>query len=187
REEVLGEPVVDLARNACPLLRDGPPQLGRADRPPGADEDQREREQPEEVSGGDIRRAARRREDEVERCESLEREAEREPPGEVVPGLRQPAAPADDGEHVEERLHGERGGEPGRSVGDAGQRGQRREPAGAGAEEEPRGYECERSDDDRVAKRPVAEAAAAAEERRDSDETLGGDAAGEGGPSVRAI
>src|SRR4051794_5951405 len=43
-EEVLREAVVDLARDPRPLLRDGAPELGAADRPPHADEQQAERE-----------------------------------------------------------------------------------------------------------------------------------------------
>ena len=50
REQVLGQSVVDLARDARPLLRDGAPELGEADGPPRADEHDREREQAQEVA-----------------------------------------------------------------------------------------------------------------------------------------
>src|SRR5207253_7817679 len=131
---------------------------------------ERKGEQAQVVPCGDVVRAARRGEDEVEGREELKREAQREPLGEIVSRLREAAAPADDGEEVEERLHGERGGEAGGSVGHARQRGQRREAAAVGAKEEPGSNECDRRCDERVAKGTVTCSAAAADERCDRDE-----------------
>ena len=54
REEVLREPVVDLARDARALLRDGAAELGAADRAPDADEQHAVREQAQEVALRDV-------------------------------------------------------------------------------------------------------------------------------------
>ena len=186
REEILREPVVDLACDAGALLRDRTAELRRADRPPGADEHQREGEEAQVVTGGDVHRPARRGEHEVERREEQKREAQREPPREIVPRLREHSAPADNGEEVEQRLHRERGREPGRSGGHARQRRQRRQRAAVGAKEQPHGGERDRGREDGVAERAIAKTAAAADERSEGDEALAGDAAREGGPRVGA-
>ena len=83
-EEVLREPVVDLARDARPLLRDRAPELGVADRPPDADEQDPVGEQPQEVALRDEVARERRREDVVQLGEERQRRAEREPAVEVV-------------------------------------------------------------------------------------------------------
>ena len=59
REQVLREAVVDLARDARALLGDGAAELGEADRPPDADEQDAVGEQAQEVALGDV--AARER------------------------------------------------------------------------------------------------------------------------------
>ena len=57
-EQVLREPVVDLARDARPLLGDRAPELGEADRAPDADEQHAVREQAQEVALRDVARSA---------------------------------------------------------------------------------------------------------------------------------
>jgi hypothetical protein len=103
-EEILREPVMDLAGHACTLLGDGTAELGEADRAPGADEDQRVREHAEEVALRDVRAREQRLEDQVERREEHQREAEREPAREVVLSLSEPLAPADDRDERDQRL-----------------------------------------------------------------------------------
>ena len=84
REEVLGEPVVDLARDARPLVGDGAPELGGADRAPDADEQDAVREQAQEVALRDVVAREQRREDVVQLREERERRGEREPAVEVL-------------------------------------------------------------------------------------------------------
>ena len=122
----------------------------------------------------------------MERRKELEREAEREPLGEIVSRLREPPPPADDREQVEERLHGERGAEAGRR-GYVRRCGQRRQRAAVGAKEQPDGGERHRRRQHRVAERTVADAAATADERCGRDEALARDAACERRPGVRAV
>ena len=50
REEVLRQAVVDLARDARPLLGHRTAELGVTDRPPDTEEQDAVREQPEEVA-----------------------------------------------------------------------------------------------------------------------------------------
>ena len=52
-EEVLRQPVVDLARDPRPLLRDGAAELGKANCPPDADEQDRVGEETQVVAGRD--------------------------------------------------------------------------------------------------------------------------------------
>ena len=75
-EEVLRETVVDVAGDASAFVGDRAPELGRADRPPDADEQHAEGDHAQEVADGDRGRGGERGEDAVERGE----EAERAPP-----------------------------------------------------------------------------------------------------------
>ena len=84
REQVLREPVVDLARHARALLGDRAPELGEADRAPHADEQDAVREQAQEVALRDVAAREQRREDVVQLGEERERRAQREPAVEVL-------------------------------------------------------------------------------------------------------
>ena len=88
REEVLGEPVMDLARDACAFLGHGAPELGKADRPPDAGHEDAVRDEPQEVALGDERAGDRGREHVVKLGEERERRGEPEPAVEVVSVVR---------------------------------------------------------------------------------------------------
>ena len=64
---------------------------------------------------------------------------------------------------------------------------QRRQRTAVGPQEHPDGREPDRRREDHVAERAVADAAAAADERRDRDECLPQDPAGECRPAVGPI
>ena len=108
REQVLREPVVDLARDARALLGDGTPELGRPDRAPDADEQDRVGEQPQEVALRDVVARERRREDRVELGEEPDRRAEREPAVEILAVGAVAKPEADEGSEPEQRLERER-------------------------------------------------------------------------------
>ena len=101
---------MDLARDACPLLGDGAPELGELNRAPRADEHHDVREHAQEVALGDVVGREQRLKDEVEGREEHQREPEREPPSEVVAAAEEARAPADHGYERDERLQRERAG-----------------------------------------------------------------------------
>ena len=99
---------MDVARDAGPLFRHCAPELGGADRAPGADEDDRVGEHAQEVALRHPAACDERLEHELQRCEELEREAEGEPARDVLVPLAEPLAPADDGDEHDQRLERER-------------------------------------------------------------------------------
>ena len=106
RKEVLGETVVDLARDAGPLLGDGAAELGLADRPRHSGEKHAEREQPQQVAREHVVARPERREHVVEIGEDDERQGQRQPAVEIttVTPVAQPEA--DDRDEREERQAG---------------------------------------------------------------------------------
>ncbi len=96
REQILREPVVDLARNPRPLLGDGSPELGAADRTPDADEQDDEREDAQKVALEDVVTRSSGREDVVQIGEDDQRESKREPAVEIAPVAAIPQPEADD-------------------------------------------------------------------------------------------
>src|SRR5919198_737530 len=105
REQVLREPVVDLARHSGALLGDGAAEFGEADRAPDADEEDAVRQQPQEVALRDVAVRKQRREDVVQLREERKRCAEAEPAVEVVAAVAEAQAPADHRDQREQRLY----------------------------------------------------------------------------------
>ncbi len=92
---------MDVARDASALLGDGSAELGLADRPPDADEEHGEGEDPEQVALEDVVARAGGCEHVVEVGEHDEREGERQPAVEVAPVAAVAQAEADDGDERE--------------------------------------------------------------------------------------
>ena len=114
REQVLGEPVVNLARNTGTLLGDRPSELGAADRPPHADEQDAVGEHHDEVALRDVAGREQWREDVVERRREQQRRAEREPAVEILAVLAVAAREADHREQREQSADGVRPDQRGR-------------------------------------------------------------------------
>ena len=117
---------MDLAGDACALLRDRAAELGRPDRPPDADEQDPVGEEPQEVALRDVVARERRREDGVELGEEPDRRAEGEPAVEILEVGPVAEPEADERGEAEQRLERERAGEqvglargPGRGSGSA--------------------------------------------------------------------
>src|SRR5262245_26108605 len=110
-EEVLREPVVDLARDAGALLRHGAAELRVADRAPHAHEQHRVGEQAQEVALRDVAARELRREDVVELGEQRQRRAQAEPAVEVVAAGPEAEPEADHRHQRQNSASGERGGE----------------------------------------------------------------------------
>ena len=110
-EQVLREAVVDLARDPCALLRDHAPDLGRADRAPDADEQDRVGEEPQEVALRHVLARERRREHRLELGEQPDRRAEGEPAVEVLAVRAVAEAEADERDQAEDGLERDRAGQ----------------------------------------------------------------------------
>ena len=110
REEVLRETVVDVPRDARPLVRDGAPELCVADRSPDADDEDPVRENVEEVALEQEVARQDRGEDEVQVREDRERRREAHPAVEVA-SMAAIAEPEPDGRDEPERRE-RRCGEP---------------------------------------------------------------------------
>ena len=126
REQVLRQAVVDLARDARALLGDRAAELGEADRPPDAHEQDAVREHAQEVALRDVAAREQRREDVVELCEEREGRAEAEPAVEVVAARAEAKPEADHRDQREQRLRRERAHQQERLVA-AADVGERRE------------------------------------------------------------
>src|SRR5207244_4042585 len=105
-EEVLRETVMDLARDAGPLLGDCPSELGGSDRPPDADQQDAVGEQPQEVALRDERTREERREDVVQLGKEPKRGGEGEPTVEILPVRAVAQAESDERDKAEHRLQG---------------------------------------------------------------------------------
>ena len=125
-EKVLGQSVVNLARDARAFLRDGAPELGEPDGAPGAYEQDAEGEDTQEVRLRDRSAPQQGREEIVERGKEHQRRAEPEPAVEVVAAVVDAEAVPHDGQQVEQGLCDERSEQQRRDLtGAAGvQRGQ---------------------------------------------------------------
>ena len=108
-EQVLREPVVDLARESRTFIRHGTAELRRLDRTPHADAEHAVAEDTQEVAGRNLHVPQQRREHEMQRREQHQRRAEREPAVEVVEAIAEPQAEADDRGEAEDRVRRVRG------------------------------------------------------------------------------
>ena len=106
REQVLREPVVDLACDPRTFLGDGPPELREPDRAPHADEQDAVRQQAQEVALRDVAAREHGREDVVQLREERQRRGQTDPAVEVVPAGAEAEPPAHHREQREQRLRG---------------------------------------------------------------------------------
>ena len=95
---------MDVAGNPRPLLGDRPAELRLADRPPDADEQDAEGEEPKQVARKDVVARTDRREHVVEVGEDDERQGQRQPAVEVAAVAAVAQSEPDRGN---EREHGE--------------------------------------------------------------------------------
>ena len=102
REQVLGEPVVDLARDARSLVRDRAAELRLADRPPDADDEDPVREDAQEVALEDEVARHDGRQDEVQIGEDGEGGSEAHPAVEVASVAAIAKAEADERDQPED-------------------------------------------------------------------------------------
>ena len=186
REQILRQAVVDLARYARPLLRDGAAELGRADRPPGAHEHQPESKEAKKISLCDVGRPMRRVEDEMQRREELQREAEGEPLCKVVAGPGESPSPPDDSQEIEKSLDREHRGKA-RRLGAAGGSRQRGQFGAVRAQENPGGQDSDGRGGERVPDRAVTGATAGADERRRRDQARAQDSSERSCPGLRGL
>jgi hypothetical protein len=141
-EEVLREPVVDLARDPRAFFGNCPSELCVADRAPCAGKQESIRKQPQRVAARDGARRQDRREHVMKGREQHQGRAEREPAVEVLAALVEAFPKADDREKIQECLSGQRARQQARSLGARIDRG----------EDAARGAQCKPAEDEHDAR-----------------------------------
>ena len=177
---------MDLARDPRALLGDGPSELGEADRPPHADEQNAIGEQAQEVALGDVAAREQRGEHVVELGEEREGGAEAEPALEIVPTRAKAEAEADHRDQREMGLRSQRCDQQ-RWLLVAALTCERRQREADLVCRDPREGQDDRDRDEHLGQGPAAGAGAALRERGRGDQAGREEAAADPGPGLGAV